>query len=256
MHQEAADAVYELVISVDVRRSSGYDDKGKARMREQLYAVLGRAFQDAGVPGAALHREDRGDGVLAVVRGTVAPVRLVGLWLTEVHEGLRLANAPLREPLGLRIGMHVGPVTHDPAGVSGAAVDLACRLADAQPARELLDRERADLVVVASDRLFHEVISHGGRFVDPDRYARGLVRVKETETVAWFLLPGRPRPEPAGPAAAPPPDPDAGPDAGPGAGADAAADPGPGIRVGGDFSVHENNTYRGPVHIGRRGDRA
>ncbi|WP_035852096.1 nucleotidyl cyclase domain-containing protein [Kitasatospora azatica] len=245
MHDEAVDAVYELVISVDVRRSSDYDDRGKTRMREQLYGILGQAFAAAGVPDSSVHREDRGDGVLAAIAGSVPPARLLGVWLTEVHENLRRENPALLAPLGLRIGLHIGPVTHDAVGISGAAVDLACRLADAQQARELLDQEQADLVVVASDRLYHEVITQGGRFIEPEHYAPAQVRVKETETAAWFLLPGRPRPSGV-PGAQP--------------GARAAAQPGltaqPGMTVHGDMSVHHDNTYRGPVHIGRKGQDA
>ncbi|MFB6889316.1 hypothetical protein ACFCX4_08385 [Kitasatospora sp. NPDC056327] len=273
----AVDAVYELVVGVDVRRSGAYDDPGKTRMRRQLYAVLDRAFDRAGVPLRGVHREDRGDGVLATVAPTVPPSRILGVWVTEVHEQLRQSNIGLTMPLGLRIGLHVGPVTHDAQGVSGHAVDLACRLTDADAARRLLERDRADLVVVVSDSLYREVVRHGGRFVDPEHYAPARLRLKDDEVPAWLRLPGRPRPAPVSDHGEPPSDgPATGEPAGggtsggrdTGGGADGgaagtggtgrAADPadgdtGPaaGINVAGDFSVHHDNTYTAPVRIGR-----
>ncbi|MGV9263420.1 hypothetical protein ACWDRR_02005 [Kitasatospora sp. NPDC003701] len=281
MQDQAVDAVYELVVSVDVRKSGAYNDAGKTRMRRQLYAVLDRAFAEAGVPARAVHREDRGDGILAAVDPTVPPARILGVWVTEVHEQLRRENPDLRMPLGLRVGLHVGPVTHDAQGISGHAVDLACRLTDSAAARLLLERDRADLVVVVSDSLYREVVHHGGRFVDPGDYAPARLRTKDGATPAWFRLPGRPRPAqvpdgaeqdgteqdgtaqdgtappasdhrrepaeytlaaPAGPAPADlpqVPDVQDGPDA-----QDRTV-------VHGDMSVHRDNTYQGPVHIGR-----
>ncbi|MEU1423005.1 hypothetical protein [Kitasatospora sp. NPDC005751] len=287
---QAVDAVYELVVGVDVRRSGSYDDQGKTRMRRQLYAVLDRAFARAGVPARLVHREDRGDGILAAIASTVPPARIIGVWVAEVHEQLRQDNRDLRMPLGLRIGLHVGPVTHDAQGISGHAVDLACRLTDSDAARRLLERDRADLVVVVSDSLYREVVCHGGRFVDPEHYAPARLRLKDGGVHAWLRLPGRPRPVPVpegggtsaeGPPADEPttgeparggtadggttgaPDHAAGSaphrtEPRPGPAADPVATGLPhGTTVAGDLSVHHDNTYQAPVHIGRttEGDR-
>ncbi|MGW6912662.1 hypothetical protein ACWGB8_02385 [Kitasatospora sp. NPDC054939] len=275
---QVVDAVYELVVGVDVRRSGSYDDPGKTRMRRQLYTVLDRAFDRAGVPAGVVHREDRGDGILATIAPTVPPARIIGVWVTEVHEQLRQVNRDLRTPLGLRIGLHVGPVTHDAEGVSGHAVDLACRLTDADAARRLLERDRADLVVVVSDSLYREVVRHGGRFVDPEHYAPARLRLKDGEAPAWIRLPGRPRPAPLRDHEEPPADGPAtgepatggtadGRRSGGGTPGEAPVETAPqqadrtagptgtdlpgGTTVGGDFSVHRDNTYQAPVHIGR-----
>ncbi|MFD0429693.1 hypothetical protein ACFQ60_24755 [Streptomyces zhihengii] len=130
-----------------------------------------RAFAHARVARDALHMEDRGDGVLVAVTGRVPVTRLLGLWTVEVHEALRDENRSLRVPLGLRVAMHVGPVRHDDRGISGRAVDLACRLADSPVARGLLDTERADLVLVVSDSLHADVVVPGGKFIEPDRWS-------------------------------------------------------------------------------------
>ncbi|GAB2572103.1 hypothetical protein GCM10027168_01030 [Streptomyces capparidis] len=262
------EARYESVISVDARRSKQYDDVDKPGLRARIYRVLETAFDHTKVASDAVHMEDRGDGVLMSVAARIAVTRLVGLWLVEVHEKLRDENRTLRVPLGLRIGMHVGPVRHDGRGISGRAVDLACGLADSSPARRLLDEQRADLVLVASQSLYEDVVSGGGKFIEPAHYSPARLEHGTGEITAWFHLPGRPAPQmpaappsPAVPPADPPPtdradtgDRDAAP-AAPAApdsdSGDRSGEPGVHYTVHGDMSQHRGNVYQQPVHIGR-----
>ncbi|MFJ4915985.1 hypothetical protein [Streptomyces sp. NPDC088726] len=269
---DVAEARYELVISVDARRSGEYDDIEKTRMRARIYRVLETAFTHTKVARDSLHLEDRGDGVLVSVSGQVPVARLLGLWMVEVHEKLRDENRALRVPLGLRVGMHVGPVRHDDRGIAGRAVDLACRLADSTVARQLLDAERADLVLAVSGSLYEDVVSGGGKFIEPARYSAARLELKEGPVTAWFHLPGRAAPAmPAAPGTRP----DARAEE---AGADGAApadgaayadrsgdsgdagdfgdsgdsgDSGARYHVQGDMSQHTGNVYQQPVHIGR-----
>ncbi|UZI30245.1 hypothetical protein [Streptomyces sp. VB1] len=269
---DAGEARYELVISVDARRSGQYSDADKPRMRERIYRVLETAFAQAGVGRDAVHMEDRGDGVLVSVPGRIAVTRLLGLWMVEVHENLREENRSLLVPLGLRVAMHVGPVRHDSRGISGRAVDLTCRLADSSVTRQLLDREQADLVLAVSDSLYVDVVSAGGKFIEPARFSRARLALKEGEVSAWFHLPGRPAPG-IGPSAPEEPGPTAsGPAGGAGTSPAAAApervrsdrddrndegdedgggDASARYTAQGDLSVHQHNVYQQPVHIGR-----
>ncbi|WP_103533425.1 hypothetical protein [Streptomyces sp. SM11] len=269
---DAGEARYELVISVDARRSGQYGDAEKPRMRERIYRVLETAFAQAGVVRDTVHMEDRGDGVLVSVPGRIAVTRLLGLWMVEVHENLREENGGLLVPLGLRVAMHVGPVRHDSRGISGRAVDLTCRLADSAVARDLLDRERADLVLAVSDSLYVDVVSAGGKFIEPARFAAARLALKEGAVTAWFHLPGRPAPDIGPVAPEEPAAPVGGPAAAPaGAAADGRRDqraddsdrdvdvddedrdgevPAQ-YRAEGDLSVHRHNVYQQPVHIGR-----
>ncbi|MFI8947897.1 hypothetical protein ACIGO6_15440 [Streptomyces sp. NPDC053750] len=268
---DLGEARYELVISVDARRSGEYDDVDKPRMRARIYRVLETAFTHAKVARDAVHMEDRGDGVLLAVAGRIAVTRLLGLWLVEVHENLRDENRGLRVPLGLRIAMHVGPVRHDARGISGRAVDLACRLADSPVARRLLDAEKADLVLVASNSLYEDVISGGGKFIEAARYSPARLELKEGEVTAWFHLPGRPAPEiPAESSTSGASEASVGASEASarewetsvdvGGGDDDAGDTDAGLQgarytVYGDMSQHHDNVYQQPVHIGRITDR-
>lgn len=268
---DVAEARYELVISVDARRSGEYDDIEKTRMRARIYRVLETAFTHTKVARDSLHLEDRGDGVLVSVSGQVPVSRLLGLWIVEVHEKLRDENRALRVPLGLRVGMHVGPVRHDDRGIAGRAVDLACRLADSTVARQLLDAERADLVLAVSGSLYEDVVSGGGKFIEPARYSAARLELKEGPVTAWFHLPGRPAPAmPVAPVTRPDADDTSdvddvndvndGNDGNDGNDAERTRDPrevgdvgdvGARYHVQGDMSQHSGNVYQQPVHIGR-----
>jgi hypothetical protein len=187
-------AVYKCLLSVDARASGGYLDGAKKRMRAQIYTLARGAFAAAGVGQAMVHMEDRGDGFIAAVDARVPPVQLVGRWLAEVHDRQRRENEHLARRLGLRVAIHVGPVEHDDEGLSGAAMDFVCRLADSQTARDVLERSGRDLVCVVSDSLYHDVVRHGGHFVEPSAYLAGRVELKEGPATAWFHVPGEPRP--------------------------------------------------------------
>jgi len=186
---------HELVISIDVGGFHAYDDADQPRMRDRVYRVLDMAFSSAEVERETVHIEDRGDSVLVITRGQAVVKRLLGRWLVGVHQNLRYENSYLGIPLRLRIGMHIGSVQHHEPGVRGSAVTLACRLADSSLARRLLDTENADLVIVASQSLYENVISAGGRFIDPELYSPGQLKLKEGPVTAWFHLLGRPTPE-------------------------------------------------------------
>ncbi|MEU8627346.1 hypothetical protein [Streptomyces sp. NPDC048669] len=275
---DVAEARYELVISVDARRSGEYDDIEKTRMRARIYRVLETAFTHTKVARDSLHMEDRGDGVLVSVSGQVPVARLLGLWMVEVHEKLRDENRALRVPLGLRVGMHVGPVRHDDRGIAGRAVDLACRLADSTVARQLLDTEQADLVLVVSRSLYEDVVSGGGKFIEPARYSAARLKLKEGDVTAWFHLPGRPAPviaadDPQRATGTHTPVTGAGESGAGGLTPTGAEDSRPDVHgdtdssddpdstgapddaqyyVQGDMSQHTRNVYQQPVHIGRR----
>ncbi|MGY1396546.1 hypothetical protein ACW69H_03960 [Streptomyces sp. SS10] len=181
-------------MNVDTRGSGTYLDGAKKRMRARIYDLAHASFEAAGVARSMLHLEDRGDGFIAAVDARIPPVRLLGTWLAELHQRQRAGNEDLARPLGLRVGLHVGPVTHDEEGLSGHAMDLVCRLADSEATRTVLDRSGRDLVLVVSDSLHHEVVRHGGRFVEPSAYRPARVGLKEGPVTAWFHVPGEARP--------------------------------------------------------------
>lgn len=165
----------------------------KLVLRKVLYDIIDRAFQAARVSAAACRIEDRGDGVLIVVPSHIPESRLVGVWIEEMYQALRTHNGRADGPgrVRLRIGMHSGQVHADTHGVAGADVELACRLGESAAARATLDLvHAAHLVVVVSESVYHSVVRHGGRFIEPESYRSVRARMKETDTTGWVMVPG------------------------------------------------------------------
>ncbi|MFK4226439.1 hypothetical protein [Streptomyces sp. NPDC019890] len=187
-------AVYKFLMSVDARGSGGYLDGAKLRMRQRVYGLANASFAAVGVGPAMVYREDRGDGFIAAIDARIPPAQLIGPWLAELHQRLRAGNEDLGRPLGLRVGMHVGPVEQDANGLAGEAMDLVCRLADAEVTKQVLAASARDLVAVVSDALYQAVVRHGGRFIEPHTYRPAPLELKEGPATAWFHVPGQERP--------------------------------------------------------------
>ncbi|MGW0820381.1 hypothetical protein [Streptomyces sp. NPDC002845] len=189
------EAEYGFIVNLDAQGSGLLTDSEKPDMRRRLYEVSGKAFEQADIRAPRLYQEDRGDGILCILRATVPPRRVVGEWLEYLHQNLRESNRGLKTPLRLRVGMHIGPVTADPHGRSGRAVDLACRLGDCATTKAVLAAAPGSpLVAAVSATVYEDVVQAGGRWVEPGHYRAFDVELKEGRRTAWFLVPGLPEP--------------------------------------------------------------
>ncbi|MEU7568516.1 hypothetical protein AB0A99_21425 [Streptomyces fradiae] len=255
----SAGAIHRLVVYADACASGTLDMAAKTRMRSAMYGAFGEAYASIGVEPGQIHQEDRGDGILAALRPDVPPTLMVGRWIDTLYESLREHNAGRDPRLRLRVGMNAGLVLDDGAGLVGRAVDLACRLCDSATAKAVMARATdADLLVVVSGWLYDNVVSEGGRYVEPAHYRPARVSAKETDETAWFHIPKRPAPplpgdpggDPSGtagdrPGAAPT---GGGPSTGDGPPPRTAEAPPPAARryrAGGDLQVFEGNTING-----------
>lgn len=169
---ELVDAVLEhlpdLIVSVDF--------PGSAEMRERIHQAARQAFGNVKVsPGDWEMRDDADGQALILVRAKTSPVRILGVWLDQLHEELRKGDGPQ-----IRIGVHTG------SGVTD--VDLARRLARSETAYRLANASHAARVIVlVSDRIYQDVVGRRGRKVDPGFY-RG---VDVAGTRAWVTVPGQ-----------------------------------------------------------------
>ncbi|WP_188283964.1 hypothetical protein [Streptomyces sp. CBMA29] len=165
-------------------------DPDRPALRERLYRVAEHAFAAARIAETRHFQEDRGDGILIVAEPRAAG-RVVGEWVEYLHQNLRAVNRELRTPLRLRAGLTLGPFTPDRHGFSGSAVDLACRIGNCAEAKAVLAAAPgAPLLVAVSDPLYQDVVSHGGRWIDPDHYRQYDVSLQEGPRRPWFLVPG------------------------------------------------------------------
>ncbi|MGH3625679.1 MAG: effector-associated domain 2-containing protein, partial [Sciscionella sp.] len=68
------------------------------------------------------------------------------------------------------------------------AVNLAFRILDAQAAKVALAQSNGSLAVIASDSFYREVVLPDPA-ANPDAFRQIPVSIKQTDTVAWLLLP-------------------------------------------------------------------
>jgi hypothetical protein len=178
---------FDIVGFGDRRR----DDDVQLYVRASLYRILEKAFDAAGVPWHACHREDRGDGVLVVVPAPASAEPLISPLTDRVRAGLRRHNKVSSEAAQIRLRMvlHAGHVYFDPYGVAGQTLIHAFRLLDAPAFKTAFAASRCELGFVVSDRLYDDVIRHGPGLIDPDLYDAISVSLKETEARAWVHFP-------------------------------------------------------------------
>lgn len=184
------DALHHLIINLDVQDSGQRTNPGQLILRDVIYDIVQSAFADTGIDP---HRppEDRGDGVLLVLPADVPKKQMLGLWVNVLHEALRERNAPLKEPIRVRVGIHAGEVHHDDHGVAGNDVNIACRLANCEPAKGTLRAApHASMVVAVSDTIYQSVVRHGGQYIDSDSYRRHPLRAAEFDGPVWLYVPG------------------------------------------------------------------
>ncbi|HKR52503.1 MAG TPA: hypothetical protein VJT72_23590 [Pseudonocardiaceae bacterium] len=200
------DAFHHLVINLDVQDSGQRTDPSQLSLRNTVYDIVQSAFAATGIDSQ--HQEDRGDGVLLVLPAAVPKKQMLGRWVNELHEALKERNAPLKEPIKVRVGIHAGELHHDDHGVAGNDVNIACRLASCEPAKGTLHAvTRGSMVVAVSDIIYQSVVRHGGPFIDPDSYRRYPLRTSEFDGFMWLYVPGHSVPPRPTPAPQPPPTP-------------------------------------------------
>ena len=182
---------------IDAEDSSGRPDPQLVELRSVLYELVGTALDRIGVSGADVSSEDRGDGVLLLLAGSVPTHLLTGPFVEQLDRALRDHNgrAELDDWLRLRIAVGHGAVHPDGHGWSGAALTATFRLANAPVVKQVLrDAGRARCVVVCSDELFRAVVRHGYPGNDPETYRQAPATAGTDEQKPWIRVPGYRRP--------------------------------------------------------------
>ncbi|MEU8343598.1 hypothetical protein SAMN05443665_104558 [Actinomadura meyerae] len=168
-------------------------DADRDCIRTVMYDLMDQAFTAAGLDLVRLYQEDRGDGALVIVPPTTPTTQVVGPMLAHLAAGLRRHNRRADDAtrLQLRVALDVGPVHHDPQdGVHGFAIIRTARMLNARVVKQRVAETGADLAFITSDFVYDSVITPAPGLVDPSRYSRVQVQVKETSLSAWLALEG------------------------------------------------------------------
>lgn len=179
-------------------------DSIRPRLRRALYDGLRRSFDAAGVSPDDIYQEDRGDGVMVILRATVRTEVLLTTVVQQLRAELRHHNEAANEvaQIRLRVAVNVGEAVTDDHGVVSSALVHTFRLLDCGPLREAVRTAETSLGVAVSQRVYDDVVRHGRGLVDPGDYFQAEVQVKETVDHAWITVPGaRPGRTPAASAA-------------------------------------------------------
>jgi hypothetical protein len=162
--------------------------------RRGIRETLAAAMRAAGVPEDAYRAEDRGDGFLVLVAGTVPKPTVVADVVRELASRLdehnRTANAEGR--IRLRVSVHQGDVVLDETGFAGDAVIVASRLIDARPIRAVFEADDGvDLAVIVSDAIFRSTVVERFRGLDPAVFEHVEITMRKYAGEAWVHVPRR-----------------------------------------------------------------
>ena len=184
-------AVHRTIVAVDVEGFGARHrtNRNQVAVRDGLYRAMREAFSCAGIPWADRDHEDRGDGMFILVGAEVPKSLFIESLPSALVIALRAHNAarPDAERIRLRMAVHAGEVHYDDHGVTAASINLAFRLLESAPVKEVLAESPGVLAVITSSWFFEEVVRHSA--ADASKYLPVQVAVKETTTTGWVFLP-------------------------------------------------------------------
>jgi len=134
--------------------------------------------------------EDRGDGILLVVRPDIPTGKVLECLLTSLPAALKQHNDTYAEALQiqLRVAVDVGPVVTDTIGISGDAIIRTSRLLEAAELKAAMTDPKATLGVIVSTFVYDAAVPH--REGTPVSYVPVLAKVKESSIPARMLIIG------------------------------------------------------------------
>ncbi|HEU5474263.1 MAG TPA: hypothetical protein VFV67_26750 [Actinophytocola sp.] len=189
---DPVDPRYELIVAIDTAGSGSWDDLTQLRARTLLDELVQAAFRAAGIPWHKLRTEDRGDGMILFIPATVPKTQVLDAVIPYLSAGLRDCNRRRGQGprLRLRVAVHAGEVLHGPLGCVGTDLNLTCRLVNSRPVcRVFTHHPDADLILIASEAIYQAMVRHNHRNIDPARFTRVHVGVKEVRAKAWIHIP-------------------------------------------------------------------
>ena len=192
----AESAAQHAIMALAIEGFSAHADYRQASLRSELLAVVELAARDvSGLRWGDFRVQDLGDGTLMLILPALSPVvRLAGPFIDNLNRRL-IQSAPgvsTVPPMRLRIALHLGLAGLDAQGWSGAGIDLASRLVDAEPVTlALRAATQARLAFIVSDETHESVIRHEYRLIDAAAYTAVRFDAGQlTGVKGWITVPG------------------------------------------------------------------
>ncbi len=185
--------IRRLIVAVDLAGYSRHDHIRQLNDQRRLMDVMSRMCAETGVKRDACLRQPQGDGELLLLPPGLDEGRAVPGLVRELATAVQEVNRDLGEDarLRLRAALHQGIVHEGVNGFVSRAVVRACRLLDSKALRQALaDLPACELALAVSDQLYEDVLEHGYRGLDPERFRRYRVEMPEKHFAAdaWVYL--------------------------------------------------------------------
>lgn len=187
----SAGSFHRVLVGIDVIGSGSRAEDVQLYVREAMYQILERAFDNAGVGWHTCRSVDRGDGAIVALPPEISSSCAVDSLILHLHAVLRRHNRVVvrSAEIRLRMAVHAGLLHFDDNGVGGDAIVHLSRLLDAPRFKAALALTPSDLGTLVSDHFYCTVIRSGAGLIDPDMYISVPVVLKETRCTAWLYLP-------------------------------------------------------------------
>lgn len=175
--------------AVDVVGYSARTAVAKDDAQRRVADMLGEVLATLRIGIEETDRQDAGDATKVFLPADVELHRALPALLAGWREQLARDNRRYRDPLRLRLAVGVGPVGLAALGFGGNTIVEVSRLLDSDVLRQAAARHpETKLVALISNELHKWVVSEGHDGLDPARFARVEVRVKDFADVAWLWV--------------------------------------------------------------------
>ncbi|EOD64034.1 TPR repeat-containing protein [Amycolatopsis vancoresmycina DSM 44592] len=162
-------------------------------MRDGLHSIMRATFAATETPWEESYREASGDAVFALVPAEADKAAFLEAALPALVTQLRVHNEthPEAQRIRLRVALNAGEVGYDMHGVTSSSLIMTFRLCDSPPLKAALAASPGVLAVIASERLFDDVVRHVPAAA-PTTWHPVTVVMKEVDTRGWITLPDHP----------------------------------------------------------------
>jgi hypothetical protein len=152
--------VRRMCVAFDLEHYSRRPDAGQIEAQRAMAELLRGAGERGALERAQWLTQKQGDGELALLPPGIDEARVITSLWRELREGLHRYNrhASAAARLRMRVAVHEGQTYIADNGFAGDAINTVCRLCDCAEAKNALSAADGDLVLVISDRIFHDVI--------------------------------------------------------------------------------------------------
>jgi hypothetical protein len=176
------------VVALDVVGYSSRAEPGADAIQQRLNRLIHNVLADAGLPLDSVDVQTMGDGANVVLPPEMDYSSLVPVILS-LDQRLKADNAVEPDRIRLRVALDLAMVRRSDMGFSGDAVIRAGRLLDSDPLRAAVTAHpSADIVVMFSDAVYRVVVQQRHDSIDPDRFMKTDVRVKDFVGIGWMLM--------------------------------------------------------------------